>query len=135
MEQGKKRAYQFSYDIYRPPILFKSCLKLYFSDHCLSMAAFLCILLTHVSTQAFPVPPSLLPSQKCQISGCSSNIASGLGCKLQASLACTGLQSLVDPLPLVSLAGTSSVLTVLLPLWQEVEALVFFRLAGEMVTK
>lgn len=39
MEQGKKRAYQFSYDIYRPPILLKSCSHLYFTDHLLGMAA------------------------------------------------------------------------------------------------
>lgn len=87
------------------------------SDHCLRMATFFCILLTHVSTQAFPVPPTLLPSQKCQISGCRGSITSGLGCKLQASLAYTGLRSLTDPLPLVPLAGTSSVLNMLLPLW------------------
>lgn len=116
-EWNRARKAPFPYDIYPSPTLSKSCLNLYFTDHCLSMAAFLCILLTHVSTQAFPVPSSLLPSQKCQISGCSSSIASGLGCKLQASLACTGLRLLMDPLPLVSLAGTSSVLTMLLPLW------------------
>lgn len=41
----------------------------------------------------------------------------------------------MDPLPLVLLAGTLSVLAMLLPLWWEVEALVCLIYAGEMVTK